>query len=228
MRILVTAFEPFGGERVNAALEAVRLLPDELDGARLERVILPTAFGASVEAAAAAIERLGPHLVVGVGQASGRAEISVERVALNLDDARIPDNLGAQPIDEPTVAGGPVARLATVPVKAMVEAIRAEGIAAELSHTAGTFVCNHLMYGVLHHLATTGREGVRAGFIHVPATPEQAQSLEEAPAQAPGGEAVRAAPPTMPSATTARALVAALSAAARHQVDVRSPLGAIS
>jgi pyroglutamyl-peptidase len=115
-----------------------------------------------------------PVLVICVGQAGGRAAVTPERVAINVDDARIPDNAGAQPVDRPVVRGGPAAYFSTLPIKAMVEAIRAAGLPAEVSQTAGTFVCNHVFYGLMHALRR--REGVRGGFIHVPLLPEQAKA----------------------------------------------------
>ena len=128
---------------------------------------MPTAFGRAVETVADAILRLDPALVILVGQAGGRTAVCVERVGINVDDARIADNAGAQPIDEAIAPSGPAAHFATVPIKAMVAAMRKAGVPADVSNTAGTFVCNHLLYGVLHFLATSGRKS-RAGFIHVP------------------------------------------------------------
>ena len=172
MKILITAFDPFGGEEVNPALEAVRALPGEIAGARLVKGELPTVFGRSREVLAALVERERPDLVIAVGQAGGRAQVSLERVAINIDDARIPDNEGNQPVDEPVEPGGPPALFATLPIKAMVEAIRAAGIPAGVTNSAGTFVCNHLMYGLLF-LLQEEYPGVRGGFIHVPYIPAQ-------------------------------------------------------
>jgi pyroglutamyl-peptidase len=165
--ILVTGFEPFGGESTNPSWEACGILPREIGGLRVETCQVPCEFRRAIEVVAAAIERHQPALVLCVGQAGGRSHISIERVAINVDDARLPDNGGVQPVDEPVAAGGPAAYFATVPIKAMARAARAAGVPAEVSNTAGTYVCNHLMYGVLHYLAASG-SAARAGFIHVP------------------------------------------------------------
>ncbi|WP_125107648.1 pyroglutamyl-peptidase I [Gulosibacter massiliensis] len=211
MRILVTAFEPFDGEATNPSLDAVRLLPPHLDGMQVDALEVPTAFGRSVDVVIAAIGRLEPDAVLCVGQAGGRGAVTPERVAINLDDARIPDNAGGQPIDRMIDPDGPPAIFSTLPVKAMVQAIRDIGIPAELSNTAGTYVCNHLMYGVLRH-AQRERPRMRSGFVHVPYSPEQA-------AAHPGA-------PSLPIEDTARALIAALRAIGAHDADLAVPLGA--
>ena len=172
MKILLTAFEPFGGERINPALEAVKLVADKIGAAEIVKLEVPTVFGKCIAAVAEAIERERPEAVLCIGQAGGRSALTPERVAINVDDARIPDNEGDQPLDRPIFPDGPAAYFATLPVKAMVEAIRAAGIPASLSNTAGTFVCNHLMYGVLYTLEKRF-PGVRGGFLHVPYAPEQ-------------------------------------------------------
>lgn len=177
--VLVTGFEPFGGESINPSWEAVNTLQGmEIAGARIETCQLPCVFGRALEVLGEAIERHAPILVLSVGQAGGRTDLSLERVAINVDDARIADNRGAQPIDKPVVAGGPAAYFATLPVKAMLRDIKAAGLPASLSNTAGTFVCNHVMYGLLHRLA--GSE-VRGGFLHIPYLPEQAARLGNVP-----------------------------------------------
>lgn len=181
MKILVTAFDPFGEDTVNPALEVARRLPPQLAGAEIVTCEVPTEFGRAIPVAVQAITEQAPDAVVCLGQAGGRVGITPERVAINLNDARIPDNAGQQPIDEPITPDGPPAYFATLPVKAMTQALRDAGIPAALSNTAGTFVCNHLMYGVLHWLATTGRHEVRAGFVHIPYLPEQAAQHEGAP-----------------------------------------------
>ena len=171
-KILVTAFDPFGGERINPAQECVRRLPATISGADVMRLEVPTSFSRS----AAVLERAMSHeradYVLCVGQAGGRAAISVERVAINLVDARIPDNDGAQPHDEAIREDGAPAYFATLPTKAMIRAMRERGIPATLSYTAGTFVCNWLMYQALY-LAERLGQGTRAGFVHVPYAPEQ-------------------------------------------------------
>ncbi len=172
MKILVTAFDPFGGESVNAAQEALARLPERVAGAEIVKLTVPTVFGACVEPVIRAVEAHAPDAVLCLGQAAGRRALTPERAALNVDDARIPDNAGDQPTDQPIVPGGPAAYFATLPVKAMVRAIRAAGLPADVSNSAGTFVCNHLMYGLLHYLAET-RPGTPGGFLHVPAAAGQ-------------------------------------------------------
>ncbi|MGW7005545.1 pyroglutamyl-peptidase I [Streptomyces sp. NPDC054933] len=172
-RVLLTGFEPFDGEHVNPswrAVSAVAAAPP--DDCAVEAVRLPCVFGAALDALRAAVERVDPDVVVCVGQAGGRADLTVERVAVNVDDARIPDNAGRQPVDTPVVAGGPVAYFAALPVKACVAAARAAGVPASVSQTAGTFVCNHVFYGLMHLIATE-RPSLRGGFVHIPYTPEQ-------------------------------------------------------
>ena len=173
MTILITAFEPFQQETTNATMAALSLLPDRLFGVTLEKRVIPVVFGEAIEVATKLVDDLRPDAVVCLGQASGRADITPERVAINVMDARIPDNSGNQPVDAPVREGGPAAYFSTLPVKAMVQAMKENGVPASLSNTAGTFVCNDLMYGLLDHLARTG-QAIPAGFIHVPATPAQA------------------------------------------------------
>ena len=180
MKLLLTAFTPFDGERINPALEAVKLVKDRIGNLLIVKLEVPTVFGKSIDTVREAIERERPDFVLSIGQAGGRAEITPERVAINLDDARIPDNEGNQPIDEPVFPDGENAYFSTLPVKAMVEAIRKEGLPSSLSNSAGTYVCNHLMYGVLYYLDK--RPVIKAGFIHVPYIPEQTKNKKEMPA----------------------------------------------
>jgi pyroglutamyl-peptidase len=170
--VLVTGFEPFGGEASNPSWDICNRLPREIAGMRVEICRVPCEFRRAIEVVAAAIERHRASLVISIGLAGGRTHIGVERVAINLDDARIPDNAGSQPVDETIASNGPAAYFSTLPVKAMVQAMRAAGVPATVSNSAGTYVCNHLMYGVLHYLAASGIEA-RAGFIHVPYAQEQ-------------------------------------------------------
>lgn len=172
MKILVTGFDPFGGEKINPALEAVKGLPDNILGAEIVKLEIPTVFGKSAEVVKAAMEKEQPDVVINVGQAGGRYSVTPERVAINIDDARIKDNEGNQPIDEVIQKDGEPAYFATLPVKAMVESIKEAGYPAALSNTAGVFVCNHIMYQTLY-LTQTQFKGVKAGFIHVPYIPEQ-------------------------------------------------------
>jgi pyroglutamyl-peptidase len=172
--ILLTGFEPFGGETVNPSWEAVRRLDGwTAPGLRVVAGLLPCEFGAAREALEKLIDQHHPQCLIAVGQAGKRAEISVERIAINVDDARIPDNAGRKPIDEPVIAEGPAAYFSTLPIKAIVHRLREAGIPAAVSQTAGTFVCNHVFYAAMHAAAKRGGS-LRSGFIHIPYLPEQA------------------------------------------------------
>ncbi|HFK4477156.1 TPA: pyroglutamyl-peptidase I [Citrobacter sedlakii] len=171
--VLITGFEPFGGEQINPSWEVVSRLDNAIiRGCRVVARQLPCVFGESLSVLNAAIDALSPALVLAVGQARGRSDITVERVAINVDDARIADNKGQQPVDMPIVIDGPAAWFSTLPIKAMVSAMREAGVPASVSQTAGTFVCNHVMYGLLHKLS--GLSEVKGGFIHIPYLPQQA------------------------------------------------------
>jgi pyroglutamyl-peptidase len=171
--VLVTGFEPFGGDPINPSALVVRALDGRvIAGVPVRGVVLPCAFGLAIDAMQAALTTHRPQLVLALGLAAGRGGFSLERVAINLDDARIPDNAGAQPIDRPVVARAPAALWTTLPIKAMAAALRAAGHPAEVSNSAGTFVCNHLFYGLQRALRR--RRGVRGGFMHLCAVPEQA------------------------------------------------------
>jgi pyroglutamyl-peptidase len=172
MMILVTGFEPFGGEAINASWEAVRRLNRDTGDARIEPLLVPVTYADSIGTVAEAIDRLRPAAVVMVGQAGGRAEPSIERVAVNCDDAQAADNAGVLREDAPIVSQGPTAYLATLPVKQIAAGLRSAGFPAAVSNTAGLFVCNHLFYGVLHHIVAHNLE-TQAGFVHVPFLPEQ-------------------------------------------------------
>lgn len=172
MKILVTGFEPFGGEKINPSLEAVKMLPDTLEGAEIKKASIPVVFGKSIKILEELIEKENPDAVICVGQAGGRFEISVERVAINLDDARIADNEGNQPVDEKIFKDGENAYFSTLPIKAMVEEMRRGNVVSAVSNTAGTYVCNHIMYGLLY-LVQKKYPKIRGGFIHVPFIPEQ-------------------------------------------------------
>lgn len=180
MKILLTAFEPFGGDTVNPAQEAVALVRDEIAGASIVKVGVPVVFGKSVETVRAAMEAEKPDVVLCIGQAGGRFGLTPERVAINIDDARIPDNEGNQPLDSAIFEDGAPAYFTSLPVKAMVAAIREAGIPSSLSYTAGTYVCNHLMYGVLYHIAKSYPE-MRGGFMHVPFLHEQIMNRPNTP-----------------------------------------------
>lgn len=181
MKVLVTGFDPFGGESVNPALEAVKSLPADIKGAEVICVEVPTVFHESAEVLEKALAQHRPDAVLCVGQAGGRTGLTPERVAINQDDARIPDNKGQQPIDLPIREDGPSAYFSTLPIKAMVEAVKSAGLPAAVSNTAGTFVCNHLMYQALY-LADKLYPGLKAGFIHIPFMMEQVVDKPNTPA----------------------------------------------
>jgi pyroglutamyl-peptidase len=179
--VLLTGFEPFNGATINPAWEAVRALEGwQGEGFQVEVRQLPCVFGDAIEDLTALIDELHPDVVIAVGQAGGRPDISVERVAINVDDASILDNGGQQPVDTAIAADGPAAYFSTLPIKAIVHALRARGLVAGVSQTAGTFVCNHVFYGLMHHAATQPQP-IKAGFIHVPFLPEQAAARPDAP-----------------------------------------------
>ncbi|WP_062532976.1 pyroglutamyl-peptidase I [Jeotgalibaca dankookensis] len=181
MKILVAAFDPFGGEKINPALEAVKLLADEIAGAEIVKLEIPTVFHKSAETLREKALEVKPDMILCVGQAGGRFAITPERVAINQDDARIPDNEDNQPIDVSIQEDGAPAYFATLPIKAMVEKIKAAGVPAAVSNSAGTFVCNHIMYQALY-LAEKELDNIQAGFIHVPFIPEQVVDKPEKPA----------------------------------------------
>ena len=172
MKLLLTAFDPFGGSPINPALEAVKLVADQVGDVEIVKLEVPTVFGKSVATVAAKMAEVKPDAVLCIGQAGGRAAVTPEVVAINLQEARIPDNLGSQPMNIPVVKGGPAAYFATVPVREMVQAIQTANIPAALSYSAGTFVCNDVLYRLLHHFDGTATQ---AGFIHVPYLPQQAK-----------------------------------------------------
>jgi pyroglutamyl-peptidase len=210
--ILLTGFEPFGGESVNPSWAIASALDGEtIAGRRVVALRLPTEFRRSLRVLRAGLALHAPSLVLALGQAGGRAGLSLERVAINVDDARIPDNAGARPIDATIVRGGPPAHFGTLPIKAIVAALRARGVPAGVSQTAGTFVCNHVFYGLQHALAGTR---VRSGFVHVPYLPEQAQA--------------RPGAPSLPLATMVEGVREVLRVAATHRgPDLREDGGAI-
>ena len=205
MKILVTGFDPFGGESVNPAYEVVKLLPDVIGGAEIFKLEIPTVFSLSGQAVEEGIRKYQPDVVICVGQAGGRASISVEKVAINFVDARIPDNNGEQPLDEPLQADGPAAYFATLPVKAMVQHVKEAGLPCYLSFTAGTYVCNSIMYNVLY-MCEKRYPGIRAGFIHVPYA--CGQVIDKANTT-----------PSMPLETIAKSLEYAIEAVAIDRAD---------
>ena len=180
MKVLITGFDPFGGEKINPALEAVKLLPDSIEGAEIIKLEIPTVFRKSLEKIEEAIEKYGPDIVISVGQAGGRFGITPERVAINMDDARIEDNEKNQPIDVSIYEDGENAYFTNLPIKAMVKEMVEGGIPASVSNTAGTFVCNHVMYGILY-LINKKYNNIKGGFIHVPYIPAQVVNKPNTP-----------------------------------------------
>ncbi len=212
-RILITGFEPFGGDPVNPSALVCRALHGQpVAHAVVHAVELPCVFGGALRVLDQALAETAPVLVIALGLAAGRGEISVERVALNIDDARIPDNAGAQPVDVPVVQGGPAAWFSTLPVKAIVSGLRRAGLPAAVSQTAGTFVCNHVFYGLQHRLAGSG---VRSGFLHLPLIETQA--------------ATHPGEPTLPLQDLVRGVRIALDVALTHEgADTKVAAGAIA
>lgn len=212
MKILVTGFDPFGGETINPAIESVKKLPDRIGNAEIIKLEIPTVIGKSVAKIKAAIELHHPDVVLSIGQAGGRPDITVERVGINIDDCRISDNEGNQPVDMKVVAEGPDAYFATLPIKAMVENIRAHGIPASVSNSAGTFICNHVLYGVAH-LVASQYPSMKSGFIHIPFLPQQV-----------------IAKPGMPSMTLdsiVQGLVCAIETITENKTDIKTTGGTI-
>ena len=207
--VLLTGFEPFGGDAVNPSGEAVHLVAERWSGPeRLVTAVLPVTFAGAADRLRALMAEHRPEAVIAAGLAGGREAIGVERVAVNLVDARIPDNDGAQPVDQPSVPDAPPARFATLPVKEIARRIAAAGIPAEVSYTAGTFVCNHVFFTALEVAAS----GIRAGFVHVPWSAEHAPSAGSA---------------TLPVADIARALEIAVRTSLDVAADVAVPGGAL-
>jgi len=187
-KLLITGFDPFGGASINPAWEAVKLLPDTIGDFALTKLEIPTAFGLATEKVLEKAAEIQPDVILCIGQAGGRAAVTPERIGVNIRDAKIADNAGNQPEGRFVVQEGPAAYFATVPVMAMAEAIRAAGLPGQVSNSAGAFVCNDTLYGLLHHYAGAD---VKVGFIHVPWLPEQGS-------------------PSLPLAKTAAALEAAI------------------
>ena len=215
---LLTGFDAFGGDARNPSWLAVQALHGkQVAGHRVVAAQLPTVFDGSIAALRKLLALHRPALVICVGLAAGRGGLSLERVAINVNDARIADNAGAQPIDTAVVPGGPAAYFSSLPIKAMLLALQAQGVAAEVSQTAGTFVCNHVFYGLMHLLATgRGMRNVRGGFVHVPALPG-------APGQAPEQDVA-----SMPLEDMVRGLQVALRCALTHSGDVAYSAGQIA
>ena len=214
MEILVTGFDPFDGEPINPAWEAVKRLDGKvIDGQHpVHALMIPTVRYEALSAIKRGIERFDPQLMIAVGQAGGRMAITPERVAINCDDFRIPDNKGNQPIDEMIVPDGPAAYFSTLPIKRIVMRLMAAGIPAQVSNSAGTFVCNHVFYGLMDFMKKEGK-GRRGGFIHVPYAASQAVNKPNTP--------------SMAIADITAALEAAIEAAVRNTCDIRAVGGEI-
>lgn len=169
-KLLVTGFDPFGGEKVNPAWEAVKALPERIGGFALHKIMIPTVFGKAAEAVLKAAMDIEPDGILCIGQAGGRSAVTPERIGINVRSASIADNEGNQPVEEPVIPGGADGLFATVPVAAMAQAIRDAGLPGQVSNSAGTFVCNDVLYTLLYHYQGSG---VKVGFLHVPWLPEQ-------------------------------------------------------
>lgn len=212
MKILITGFNPFGGEDINPAYEAAKRLPDEIAGMEIVKAEIPTVFHQSAEVVRGLLVEDDFDCVVAVGQAGGRSDICVERVGINIDDARIPDNAGNQPIDLMIQPHGATAYFSNLPVKRMVKAMTDAGVSARLSNTAGTFVCNHILYQ-LGNMADTEFQGLKFGFVHVPYLPEQVTDEKDVPAM------------TLDDIVTG--LTAAIAVLVDGGEDIASPIGEI-
>lgn len=204
MKVLLTGFDPFGGEKVNPSLEVVQAVPFSVQKHSVSWIEVPTEFRRAVDVVLKQVEKEKPDVVICVGQAGGRKEISLERVAINLSDARIPDNFGDQPLDQPIVPDGPTAYFTKLPVKAIREHLVRQSIPAVVSYSAGTYVCNCLMYGVLHAIDTKYPE-MLGGFIHVPFLPEQVRGTDR---------------PSMPKEDMIKAIVGAIEMCVEHREDI--------
>jgi pyroglutamyl-peptidase I len=212
MKILVTGFDPFGGEPINPAIESVKKLPDNIAGAEIIKLEIPTVRRKSLEKIEKAIQEHNPDIILSVGQAGGRFDITVERVGINMDDFRIPDNEGNQVIDEPVFSDGDNAYFVKLPVKAMVQNIQKNKIPASVSYTAGTFVCNHVLYGVLY-LVEKKYKGKKSGFIHIPFLPEQVVDKRNMP--------------SMELNTIVTGLTAAIEAIVENAEDIKETGGTV-
>ena len=212
MKILVTGFDPFGGEPINPAIESVKRLPDNIAGAEIIKLEIPTVRKKSLEKIEKAINEHNPDVILSIGQAGGRFDISIERVGINLDDFRIPDNEGNQIIDEPVFPDGENSYFVKLPVKAMVQNVQKNNIPASVSYTAGTFVCNHVLYGVLY-LIEKKYKGKKSGFIQIPFLPQQVIDRRNMP--------------SMELNTIVKGLTAAIEAIVKNNEDIKEVGGTV-
>lgn len=212
MKVLITGFEPFGGEKVNPSIEAVKMLGNKILGADIVKAEIPTVFNKSIEKLEELLEKENPDITICIGQAGGRDRISVERIAINISDGRIPDNEGNQPIDEVIFEDGDTAYFAKLPIKAMVKEMNSKNIPAEVSNTAGTYVCNHLMYGLLYNI-NKKYPNMKGGFIHIPFIPEQVINKKDKP--------------SMSLELIVKGLETAIEAAIKYEKDIKEIGGTI-
>ena len=210
VKILLTAFDPFGGDSINPASEALNLINLEHEDLEIIKLIVPTVFYKSIDTVTEVIEKEQPDVVLCLGQAGGRKEITPERVAINLDDARICDNEGNQPIDTKIYEDGESAYFATIPIKVIVQKIAEAALPSAVSNSAGTFVCNHLMYGVLYYISKH-QYNIKAGFLHIPYMTEQVKHMEDKPA--------------LPLDQIVQGIELAIEAIASNKVDLRTTGG---
>ena len=212
MKILVTEFDPFGGEPINPVIESVKRLLDNIAGAEIIKLEIPTVRKKSLEKIEKAINEHNPDVILSIGQAGGRFDISIERVGINLDDFRIPDNEGNQIIDEPVFPDGENSYFVKLPVKAMVQNVQKNNIPASVSYTAGTFVCNHVLYGVMY-LIEKKYKGKKSGFIHIPFLPQQVVDKKNMP--------------SMELDTIVKGLTAAIEAIVKNNEDIKEVGGTV-
>lgn len=180
MKLLITGFDPFGGESINPAFEAIKALPDHVEDCQIIKQEIPTVFDKSLEVLAQSIQTHDPDVIICVGQAGGRFGLSLEKVGINLNEARIPDNEGNQPMGTPVYADGETAYFASLPLKGILKSLHDKNIPSEISYTAGTYVCNHVLYGLMHMINNVFPEK-RGGFIHVPFLPQQVINKKNVP-----------------------------------------------
>ena len=224
--VLLTGFEAFGREKVNPSWRAVKQLDGRtIRGHRIVARRLPTTYQGSLERVLGHLRSIRPALVICVGEAAGRGEVTVERVAINVDDSRVSDNAGWKPVDAAIIPGGPVAYWSTLPVKAIVRALRREGVPASVSSSAGTFVCNHVFYGLMHELAKNGN-ATRGGFVHVPLLSGQAARQRKLPEpdSRQSQRAEKSEPPSLPLEVIVRALLVTVGASLHHRPGAKRDL----
>ena len=210
MKLLITGFDPFGGESINPAFEAIKKLPDSIEDCKIIKQEIPTVFDRSLEVLAQSIEIHDPDVIICVGQAGGRFGLSLEKVGINLNEARIPDNDGNQPLGTPVYADGETAYFSSLPIKGMLKTLHEKDIPSEISYTAGTYVCNHVLYGLMHMIKTVFPEK-KGGFIHVPFLPQQVIGKKNVP--------------SMSVEMITEGLKTCIEACAKYETDIQYPSG---